>query len=583
MKQKRLPEKIAGGAKWASMHAMLGSLNPAQIFVQGSAATVALSLISDVNVAKNIIQRTATMAAFDVPRTTSWRGTAYRALGFEGKDVPAELSEMYTAWERSGLREAVRNNADLEFISSTGLGVTKDVMRNAENVSLTFYRMGELTNRRISYAVSFDNWRAANPNAVLNDIAEQAILKDANLFMMQMNGANRAWFQGGQGATAAQQAASVTTQFMQVMTKAVELGAKGELRGGFSRQQKGRIALGQIAMYGTAGIPILSMIGTQVVAYMADTMGEEANTPEGIATLESVANTTNQGFVGFMMKEIVGADIETTSRLSLLSGVSTTIGDIITSDAKVWQTLLGPTSSVIDRVKDTGRLISVLGESSEMFRAMEPMAPMLLSSRVGQENMSKGTVMSTLAFIGDAMLIAITTIPTSGRNVAKAQIMRKQNEIFNRKGSVTVREDFSFATEIAQAAGWQSTVEAEAFELQNIVRNAKEHMDTNVETMLTIYHRYVFMHNMDPAYGREVIRAKQVMEESFGGNHLLVEEFNSRLESRILQTNQTSRDRALAQYFKFVLPENVAAGYVTDIGGRVTLPFGSTAAPKQED
>lgn len=590
MKRKKTPEAIAGYLKGGAMHTMLGSLNPAQIIVQGSAMTVALSL-ADPRLYTQMIQRGAKMSFLDTGRTTSWRSSIYRGLPGTTTDIPDDMKEMYVAWERSGLREAVRNNADLDYVSSTGLGMTRDVLRDAENVSLTFYRMGELMNRRMSYSIAFDNWRVANPTKKLDDLVEQQILKDANLFMMELNSANRAWFQGGNGATQAQQLASVTTQFMQVMTKTVELSMKGEMRGGFSVAQKRRIALGQIAAYGTAGVPIMALMGSMIVNFLSDTM-DDPSSPANLALLETAANTANQGAVGFFTREIVGADIETSSRLSLLAGVRDTIEGVLTNEDPVWQRLLGPSNELRKRTQETAAKLSILGASSQMFGAMETMAPMLFSSRVGQEILSKQDVMSTMAIIGEAMEITARTMTTTGRNFTKAKIMNNQNEIYNRRGTVTVREDFSFATEVAQAAGWGSTAEANVYEQQSIVRSETEHMQNNVQLMLSIYHRYAFMHDFDPAYGRQLIRTKQVIEESFGNNPQLVEEFNSRLEARILHTNETAEDRALGQYIKQVLPENVAAGYIEDqrttleklLGaGRVTLPFSSTSGPNVEE
>ena len=50
-----------------------------------------------------------------------------------GREANAEEVIMYEAWQRSGLLESVRSNADMNYMSSTGVGVTFDFMRNASN------------------------------------------------------------------------------------------------------------------------------------------------------------------------------------------------------------------------------------------------------------------------------------------------------------------------------------------------------------------------------------------------------------------------------------------------------------------
>ena len=579
------PEWLSGKAKTVSMHLMLGNLNPAQIVVQASALTVAASL-ADPKTWPSIVKRTAQLSAFDLYNGTGgYAKTVRRQLG--EMDVPADIKELANSWNRSGLREGMLGNADLNYTSSAGIGFSSAMLKKYEGLSLAFYRAGEITNRRVSYITAFDNWKVKNPGKKIDDAAESDILRDANLYMLELNSANRAWFQGGAGAGFTQQLVSTATQFMQVLTKSGELAAKGPMRGGFTSAQKGRIALGQLAFYGSAGVPILGMIGPAVVDAIKNSMGDEL-TPDQLESLEVIANGINAGGVGFFTREIVGADVEVSGRAGLALGVIRTIGDIFTAEDPAWQRLLGPSFTSGERIIGAAKQLSILGEASEMFRSLESIEPMLLSPRAHTQNLNRSDLLATMKDIG----LILATIPTTGRNILKANIMRTQGQIISRKGTVRIRDDFNAETEMGVALGFQPTAESRLRHIEEIVFANKDHMNDAVGAMMQIYHRYVFLHNRGAEYGQTVINAKQIIEESFN-NPKLVQDFNSRLEARILGgEGKTAQDRALAEFFKTVLPEETTEGYIIDQGGvgnplsttPVVLPFHDTqSAPEVGD
>ena len=577
-------------AKTANMHTLLGTMNPAQVYVQASAMTVALSLAPVASI-PGVLKRVANFTMMDNVRDPGALGKLFRKLAPEsGYDTPQQFEEVYVAWQRSGLRESVRGNADLNYTSSTGIGMANDTLRKAGNWSLSMYRGGELINRRTSYIVAFNEWRAANPKAVIDDAAESDILRRTNLMMLELNGGNTAWFQGGAGADSAGKVASVATQFMQVMAKTVELAAKGTKRGGFTAREKGRLALGQVAMFGAAGVPIISMVGPALVDWVSDKIQDDPNSPEGVELRETLANTFNQGFTGLFTREVVGAEVDVANRASLGLGVFTTIEDIFTSEDPVWSRLLGVTGETGKRVLEASEQLSILGQSSNMFRAMQSAEPLLLGTRAYSEELNETDVLATLKDIG----VILAGIPSTGRNALKARIMATQNEIYSRRGQVRIRRDFSLETEMMVALGFQPSAESRLRALEGRKFDNKDQMNSAVETMIRMYHRYVYAHNRDPAYGQTVVRAKQVIEESFG-NPVMVEDFNSRLESRILNTQETSEDRALNEFFRTTLKDEMSAGYIMDqerafdpskalSNSPVIVPFQDVqSAPKVED
>ena len=147
---------------------------------------------------------------------------------------------------------------------------------------------------------------------------------------------------------------------------------------------------------------------------------------------------------------------------------------------------------------------------------------------------------------------------------------------------------------MAVALGFQPSAESRLREVETRNFSNKEHMQDAVTAMLRMYHRYVYMHNRSPEYGDTVILAKQVLEESFN-NPQLRQDFNRAIESRILRSNETAEDRALLQYFKTTLVDEVSAGYIMDqenalnpgkifSASPVVLPFSDPqSAPKAEE
>jgi hypothetical protein len=343
-------------------------------------------------------------------------------------------------------------------------------------------------------------------------------------------------------------------------------------------------------MFGAAGVPLISMVGPAMVDWVADKINDDPSSPEGVELRETLANTFNQGFTGLLTREAIGAEVDVANRASLGLGVFTTIEDIITSEDPAWSRLLGVTGETGKRVLEAGEQLSILGQSSNMFRAMQSMEPLLLGTRAYSEELTQTDVLTTLKDVA----VILAGIPSTGRNAMKARIMATQNEIYSRRGQVRIRKDFSFETEMMVALGFQPSAESRLRALEGRKFDNKDHMNEAVETMIRAYHRYVYAHNRDPKYGQTVVRMKQVIEESFN-NPVLAQDFNSRLEARILNTNETAEDRALNEFFRTTLKDEVSAGYIMDqertfdpskalSNSPVIVPFQNVqSAPKVED
>ena len=139
--------------------------------------------------------------------------------------------------------------------------------------------------------------------------------------MLELNAANRAYWQGGYGTGATRNIMGMASQFMQVTAKTLELAFKGEGRGGFTAAQRARIVAGQIALFGAAGVPLGGVVVPGVMRWTGITNVDE-----------TTAEVINQGFVGTSVNMMLGSDLEISNRFALGGAVTQLVKDLITSE-----------------------------------------------------------------------------------------------------------------------------------------------------------------------------------------------------------------------------------------------------------
>jgi hypothetical protein len=530
----------------ANMHLFLGAMNPAQIYVQASAAVVGLSLakISDI---PGILATTARFTMLDNVREGSTFDKVLKMLVKDNQVAPQEV-ELYTAWRRSGLYESVRSNADMNYMSSTGLGVTADVMRKGSNASLLFYRTGELLNRRLSFVSAFSRWRATNPTATVNDDALTEIIQESNKTMLELNGANKAWWQGGAGKSAAQRVFSMTGQFQQVLAKTMELSLKGEQRGGFTNTQKRRIATGQLVMFGAAGVPLVSVVAPAMFEWL------------GVEPDATTANAVNQGVTGTVVKEVFGANIDIANRAALFSSTFEIMKDIMTSKDPMWSKFLSITGTTAQRGGEAIQNASMVLQS-QAFASLAELEPLLMHNRASETEMNVPTMIETATDIATIM----ATIPSSGRNMLKALMMHNSNKILDRRGRVTIeREDgFTFADKLGVALGFQLTAESRIRQIQQGNREVDMVVNEAADVIVKAYHRYVYTHDMNPAYAQSVKNIQQLVHETLD-NEFLIDKVNEQVSRKIFSDPQTLEDRELKKFYERTVAEKLTEGVILD-------------------
>lgn len=534
----------------ANMHVMLGAMAPVQVYVQASAATVALSL-APIGKIPGIIADTARFTVLDNIRNTGAFGKALKNM-ISTKQVTKQQEEMYEGWRRSGLYDSVRSNADMNYMSSTGLGLTNDLMRKASNASLIFYRSGELTNRRISYISAYTRWKGANPSKTLGNEELLEVVQEANKTMLELNAANKAWWQGGAGTSAPQRVLSITGQFQQVLAKTVELSLKGEARGGFSAGQKGRIAAGQALIFGAAGVPLLNIVAPAFFDWI------------GVEPDEGMANVINQGAVGALVGQVFGADVDVSSRASLFSGTFTTMRDIITSKDPMWVKFLAVSGTTGQRIGEAVQTANMVAKS-QAFTALAELEPLLLHDRSGETVMQEPTMLETAADIASLLL----TIPSGSRSVIKARMMHNAGKILDRRGRVIIdttdEGGFTFADKLGVALGFQLTRETRVRIVQQHNRDTDLEVNAAAQVIIAAYHRYVYTHDMNPKYAQSVSNVVQLIHESVD-NPLLVERISSRVESAIFNDPKSVEEREMFKFFNATVPEKLTEAVMLDTG-----------------
>ena len=504
----------AAAMKAAAFNLALGVLNPAQLFVQASAMTVALSRFPAT--AAKTVGYAAKLALTDRMKDV---GTLKR-IDKVMNDVDTPLfDQVRLAWERSGLRESVRQNADLNSADSYGV-MSMDAIKRISDANLLLYRNGELANRRVSFTASYLDWNRKNPGKTPSSDDLKAIKADANLSMLELNHANRAMWQGGADVGTFRNILGVMTQFQQVSAKALELVFKGTARGGFTNVEKTRILLAQTALYGAAGIPIGGAIVTEALDWYDINMSKQDQ------------ELLNQGIMGALVVNALDADVSVAPRLAPFGGIGQTIRDVIFDDVPLAEKAFGVFGDMGGRIGT----------------AMDRLKPMITSGIKGRD-MTRADYLDALSIIGE--------VPSSSRGLVKAWIMHNQHKIKDRHGNAVVVDDFNLQTEVAVALGFRPIEEAETRIVQMSNKDYQDRVTELSDVVVDLYGRYLNRVE-EPQAGDKLSRALQVLFESVD-NAQMEQDIRSAVERKI-DKGGTVQERELKKFLDRTMPEDITEG-----------------------
>lgn len=505
----------AAALKGAVFHLALGVWNPAQLFVQGSAAAVALARFP--KSAPQSLGYAFRLAATDRMDAT---GTAARVSKLWSDDATPIFQEVRLAWERSGLRESIRQNADLVSADSYG-AVSMNSFKRLSDASMVLYRAGELFNRRVSFTASYLKWKRSNPGLIPDNEALKGIKADANLSMLELNHANRAMWQGGPDAGTFRNILGVMTQFQQVGAKSTELLIKGTGRGGFSTAEKSRIMLSQFGLWGAAGVPL----GNAMVGEMVDGFGIEMD--------PQTREAWNQGILGSLAVYGLGSEIEIAPRLAPFGQLEQLVRDLLFDDVALAERMFGVAGSIGGRV-------------GEAFHVLKPMVT---------ASFDRDSVTWSDLLMGASVL---AEVPSSSRGVIKSYIMHNMHKIIDRHGNIVVSEDFNLETEFGAALGFRPIAESETRQLQLSNLDSGKVVQEATDVALDLYWRYLETVDNDPKGGEKLKSALNVLFSSLA-NPLLEQEVRESMERKIGKGGSL-RDRELKKFFERTLPSKIDEG-----------------------
>jgi hypothetical protein len=433
-------------ARSAAFHSLLGWFNPIQLWVQaqGASVAVATNLFRPLELA-NSIRLTQALAAVDHLENTKAIAHTAKAFGMKAD----ELMEMKRLWSQTGLKESILTTAD-HAAAAVGHGIAMDALARTSNKGLMFYRAGELFNRRLSFTTALRKWQQDNVGKAVKTEDLKDILTRSNNLMLGLTRANRAQWQKGVW--------SIPTQFLQISTKTME--ALLGFNGNFTAAERGKILMGQLMLYGAAGIPLGGMGANWLVQSMGYT--SQADIEQNLDPLTRKA--INEGFEGWASMAMFGIDIDVGTRASLASGINQTLDRFLFDDSTLAEQFMGAFGSSATRFW------------RGMSGAFEPLSGGLAETRA---------ISNPLAVVGD-----LAKTLSTWNNASKGLFMHRYDMIVDRHGNPVVRRDFKASEEVARAIGFRPTQEVQAFELRDIIQ-AKEQLRKDViDSIVQVYWDY---------------------------------------------------------------------------------------------
>lgn len=544
--------------KAAVMHTLLGALNPAQLYTQASAALIAASRRAGVSLTGDVagdLRASVLFGMMDNVRSETALGKVLDKL-VSSKELHPNVAAAYRAYRKTGLYESALNNADTAKLSVDGLGVTMGMVRKLDTMSLVFYRSGELFNRRYSFIKEFAAWASKNPGKEATEADIILITKEANKDMLELNAANKAWWQGGSGTNAVRQILGMATQFMQVTAKTAELLLPGWATGrsvtsGFSEAQKMRIFGGQMFLFGAAGIPL----GNSALNGALNILGQQDMDSQ-------TALAVNQGFIGFAVNGMLGNldnpenQVDISQRVALGNQMNEFVKGVMTADDPLIYAALGPAGGSV---------------GSRFMDALREMRIFYLGSKADSWELTGEDINGVIHILG--------SVTSTGNNLSKAWMMHNFHKILDRRRNTVDERDYDFGTEMAVAFGFRPSIETTTRMIQAAVRKNDELVEELVNVRVRLMHRAIFEERMDPAKVDAIDKAIQGLDEMIDNPEMRLR-VQDEVSRRLFDSPKSAYDKAVSDWFKQTAVDKLSTDARIDINlgmgvaeQAVTRPF----------
>lgn len=455
--------------KGATFDAYLGWFNPRQLWVQMQNASLAASMYPTKALG-------AVRDSF-LQRTMLYTPTVDRALlarSAKGMDISdtEDVALSLEQFKASGLRDGVMRTGDYGANLGGFSQGTIEGYRKIASKGRIFFEEGESMARLISWNIARKNWKDANPNKVMDDKAIRTITDDTLRMNMNMQRENAAWWQKNA-------LTSIPTQFLQVQAKLVENTVGGIMGSGrWTRKEATMALLGQVALYGTAGVPIAE----DTASFLKDTFGEGQLT---FAQENPTANKmVDQGFTGVMFNAL-GFENNFSEPGSIIAGLD----DNIVADL-----LLG--------MGDIAR-----GESSDIsFSAPSVGVGQRGADAIGglYSSMKDIVIAPTMETIGDSALKSIdsiASITSTWSNARKIIFLESLGGFTNKRGDISISlenlEDTSFQSLMAKAMGIPLDIETAYYDQKLMNYDRKKAEQETSKALKQVYNEFRIDNNFE--------------------------------------------------------------------------------------
>ena len=528
------------GVRSAAFHSLLGFFNPAQLWVQAQGASVALSMnIFRPDKVVNILTNQLSMRMVQhVERDSKTFNALARASGRN----PDKLRKEMELWDRTGLNDSLLTNADVEA-AARGFPVASSAVRKFADSGLLFYREGEGMNRRISFLTALGEMGGVAKITSLADL--KRLTTRTNDLLLSMGRANRAAWQNGP--------LSVPTQFFQVQAKTLEsvLGRNQA----FTPFERFKLVLGQVSLYGAAGIPA----GSLALRWGMDQAGmttADINNPDNEATLKAI----NGGFWDFMAFYGLGADTILSDRGALLNGLDRSILSFTGEEKTAVEFMLGPSFTPMNR----------------FWQKLNNVWPLVISD-VDNIEWTTDKMLDGLSFLAEDLgELALSPISTYNQS-ERYMFMSALNQIVDRNGNQIVGADFNRSTEILAALGFKAGELQRTFDLTELNDASDDFVSAQANAMIYTWNKFFLFLDRVQREGREPTEselsrfrnARDLILSSVENPILrrdILRQMNNRLQKQKL--GESKLDREVDRFYRRYLDE--LYGEAVNVHTRVT-------------
>lgn len=424
--------------KSATFNLTLGMFSLAQIPVQLFGASVAFS-INPISAAKAVPKWLLT-ATLDFGTNEAAVSKVLNKVGVRLGIDTAEMAKDYKFWRQTGMYESVVNSsADAASVMSHmpyDAGMLRKIGYGIVNAGQTPYRIGELSNMRISFYTALEHQKSLDGKMFkYDDTTLRKVLARAEQYRLNMSSANKAEWQKGLWA--------LPTQFKQIYGKYLEA-----LFGShFTPKEKASLAAGQIALFGAAGLPIVNFAADQIMNMFGANI--ENLSSEELTMLK-------RGTMGWLINSHMDVDALFAGRLTVSADIVTELTRALFDDnTPAIRTVMGASFTSGDKIAD---FFSNLGFAGKI----------VFDELIDGENVDVAVV-EAMDLLGRSLL----EIPASTRKMVAAYDLQN-GLVRNSKGELLDYVEPNIVDVYARALGFGSQDLEDLYKLKSAERDRKD-------------------------------------------------------------------------------------------------------------